>query len=422
MAPSCVLSCAFLLESRPMAQSMKCPNCGAPVRWRGEAPVVACRYCDTHVATGTGEKTQEPAAVRSQMRPRNVAAVTGASVLLPVIIAVAGGLIAFLGSQSGPGGMLGPTFADVAAQSIAQSEQALADAVGVDSSGSGHLAVYFTGSTFDYAVFSWDDAHPDHAYNFGLYCMEANDQIGTVVQWLEYYLGRRFGPSQHGDGWNWRWADAYLNVAQDGTSITYHASPDDDPEWKARSQLMWTVMLAAATGQDLKLERAVSEKWLGTGYSLAQVGELDVTVTVDRAEAHVMSLFPGATVDKDWGLEFEIPVDHPWFRVLEIEWENEAGGLIDDCDLWPPANTSQFADQKAIVTCLEKTYGKAEATEVDHLKKKYNYGFDPRGMGSLTVYDHLLAIYLVESSWNDESPPTNKAWRKLMMALDACGG
>ena len=84
-----------------MSTSLKCPNCGAPVRWRGEAPVVACRYCDTHVATGTGRKTQEPAVVRSQMRPRNVAAVTGASVLLPVIIAVAGGLIAFLGSQSG---------------------------------------------------------------------------------------------------------------------------------------------------------------------------------------------------------------------------------------------------------------------------------------------------------------------------------
>ena len=54
----------------------------------------------------------------------------------------------------------------------------------------------------------------------------------------------------------------------------------------------------------------------------AEVAELDVSVTVDRALAEVQSKFPGATVDDSYGLDFEIPIDHPWFRVLEIEWEN----------------------------------------------------------------------------------------------------
>jgi hypothetical protein len=405
-----------------MATTLTCPNCGAPVRWKGEAPVVACRYCDTHVATGTGRKTKEPAVVRSQMRPRNVAVATGASVLIPILITAIGGLVAFFGSQSGPGGMLGPKFADVAAQSVAQSEQALAGAVGVESSGSGHLAIYFTGSSFDYAVFSWDDEYPDHAYSFGLYSMESNDQIGTVVQWLEYYLGHRFGLSEYGDGWTWRWADAYINVAADGTSVTYHSTPGDDPDWQARSQLMWTVFLASATGQDLKLDPAVKQRWLGTGYTLAEIAKLDVTVTVDQALAEVRSKFPGSTVDESYSLSFEIPVDHPWFRVLEIEWENEAGGQVDDCDLWPPARTNQFPDQRAIKTCLEKTYGKAEVSEVDHLKKKYNYSWHPKSMDSMTVHDHMLSVYLVESSWQRENKPSQKAWTKLMRALDGCGG
>ena len=169
-------------------------------------------------------------------------------------------------------------------------------------------------------------------------------------------------------------------------------------------------------------ESMLPPKWRARREAVqAEVAELDVSVTVDRALAEVQSKFPGATVDDSYGLDFEIPIDHPWFRVLEIEWENEAGGMVDDCDLWPPARTNQFPDRNALKVCLEKVYGTAEASEVDHLKKLFNYGWQPKSMNSMTLHDHLLSVYLVESHWQRESKPSQKAWTKLLRTLDGCG-
>lgn len=58
------------------------------------APVVECRYCQTHVTTSTGAKTEEKADTRSQMRPRNQAGVLAlvfAPVLFGVVANVVGG-------------------------------------------------------------------------------------------------------------------------------------------------------------------------------------------------------------------------------------------------------------------------------------------------------------------------------------------
>jgi len=405
-----------------MAQSMKCPNCGAPVRWRGEAPVVACRYCDTHVATGTGEKTQEPAAVRSQMRPRNVAAVTSATAIIPLLLAGGGALIAFLGSQSGAGGILGPSWDDVAALKIDQRSSAIKEAVGGNRDDDTHQVVYFSGGEFDYAVFNWDEDHLDHASGFGLYCHEAHPQMDTVIQWLRHHLGPRFGPEDHG-GWGWRWADAYLSVNEDANIVSYHSSPDDDPDWQYRSQLMWSVLLASAAGQDLKLDRATRQRWLGAGYLLSELALLDITTDLDGAVAEIQDKFPGSAVDQSYSLEFEIAVDHPWFRSLELGWENAAGGRIDDAQFWPPARTSQFPDQNAIRDCLKKAYGEPEVYEADHLKKEYTYTFDPKDMGDVRVYAHIFTLDLDPGTWSsDNAPYSNKAWIKLMRTLDRCGG
>ncbi len=402
-----------------MATTLTCPNCGAPVRWKGEAPVVACRYCDTHVATGTGKKTQEPTAVRSQMRPRNVAAVSLMSVFLPMLLVGISGLVALIGAQSGPGGMLGPSFADVAALTLDHTSSELGQAIGDDAPSVDSLVIYFSGSDFDYVVFGWEEDHPGHVSSFGLYASEPHPQMQTIVHWMEHYLGPRFGASEYG-GWTWRWADAHINVAEDGTSLNYHCSPEDDPDWKYRSELMWSVVLASATGQDLKLDRETRKRWLGLGYLLSELALLDVTTEVDDAVAEVRSRFPAAAVEQSYSLEFEFPVDHPWFRSMEIGWENADGGQIEDVTLWPPARANQFPDQRAIRDCLEKTYGKAEASEVDHLKKQYNYSWDPDDMGRFTVHDHLLSIYLVESSWRETPAPSQKEWVRLMRTLDGC--
>lgn len=383
---------------------------------------MACRYCDTHVATGTGKKTQKPAVVRSQMRPRNVAAVTSATVILPLFIAGAGALFAFLGSQSSPGGVFGPSFDDVAALKLDQRPSALSAAVGGDGHDEEHQVIYFHGSDFGYAVFNWEEDHLDHASGFGLYCSDPHPQMATVVQWLEHHLGPRFGVTEYG-GWSWRWADAYLTVAEEGTNITYHSAPDDDPDWQYRCQLMWSVVLASVTGQDLKLDRETRQRWLGTGYLPSELALLDITTPLDGAIAEVQSKFPGSVVDQSYSLEFEIAVDHPWFRSLEFGWENAEGGRIDDVDLWPPARTNKFPDQEALRACLEKVYGDAEAYEADHLKKQFTYSWDPDGLGSFSVYDHLMTVELDPGSWaSDKKPYSNKAWIKLMRTLDGCGG
>ena len=405
-----------------MATTLTCPSCGAPVRWKGDAPVVECRYCSTHVSTGTGKTTAEPAVVRSQMRPRNVAVVTLLSIGLPIVLSVGGVTLGIVAESGGPGGYFGPSLGDLAVLTMDAPARDVAAALDLDSDDEGYLVAYLRkGSPYDYVVFNWDDEYPDHIESFGFHSSEANDQMPVVVQWLRFYLGRRLTTDAEG-ALNWRWAAAQLWISADMTTINYSASPGDDPHWKYRTQLMWSVILASSLGQDLGLDSTVRKQWLATGYTVAEVGELDITMDVDRAKTAVVQQFPGTHEDLFIGLSFEIPLDHPWFRSLEVEWRNEKGGRMTDADLWPSLGHSEFPHRLEIVRCLEAVYGDAEEDVVDHLKGDVNYEWDPSGLSYFRLHDHMLAIYAWESGWRNDNAPSHKAWRKLMRTLDGCGG
>lgn len=78
------------------APARRCPTCGAPFGWRGQARVVECRYCQSHVDTTSWATTNARATTRSSIpsgRLLSAGAVVGAlvvGVLTLLVLALTG--------------------------------------------------------------------------------------------------------------------------------------------------------------------------------------------------------------------------------------------------------------------------------------------------------------------------------------------
>jgi hypothetical protein len=222
-----------------MARAMTCPNCGAPLRWKGEARVVECRYCATHVITDSGKKTEEPAAVRTKIRPRNKF-VGALAVAFPLIIVSAAGF-----EQMGISlGLFGNQYKDVVALGLETTQQDCADTFGVEARRHGSVLIYFNHSFLDYANLEWSEDHPDHARRFALHSFETSDDWDEVLTRLRENLGASLEESDDGT-WQWAAEGATFYVDEKRTMMHFSATPDSDRQWKERTRAMWKVAQAA---------------------------------------------------------------------------------------------------------------------------------------------------------------------------------
>ncbi|MEM7159874.1 MAG: hypothetical protein AAF799_43945 [Myxococcota bacterium] len=400
-----------------MAKPLRCPSCGAPLRWKGVATVVECRYCQTHVTTETGAKTEDAAVARTQMRPRNQAGLL-AIVFAPVVVGVAANV-----ADMSVSGVFKPSFEVVEAITLDQTEAQIATALDTEDEEDERIVFYFDHPVLDYVLFEWDDDHPEHVASFALYAFETNDQLAPIVERIGKALGERFIEDKKNDSWTWRWADAHIYINKEMTVLSYHSDPEDDPEWAERTDLMWSLFLSATAGRDLDVPAEKVARFTGAGVSLARLAQLDVGVEVDQATKEVRTRFPVATVDQGHDLEFELPVAHPWFGHIELEWRNAANGKMDGARLWPPLGKQEFADQAAMKTCLEREFGTPETIVNDHLKQEHTYVWSPDDMGALRLYDHILSLDpSSDHGSNYTSPRSKAAWSRVLSTLGACGG
>ncbi len=392
---------------------LECPNCGAPLRWKGEAPVVACRYCDTHVHTPSGTITEEPAEIRSE-GGKGACAIF----LLVLGINLLVGLIAFVSSlvTDGPGKMLGVPMDTLATLDLASSPRAAAEHLGLrceDDADSLHVPL--RGTDLEFASLHWEDADSQHVSSFGLHNLEGHPELAAVVAALEATLGRRLVRDDDGRH-SWRWADASLNMAADGSHLGFHADPDDDPHWEYRTRLMWTVLIAASSGQQAQLEANTRKAWLAHGYDLSELAAMDLRYDVDGARSYVPAAFPGAHESVFSSLDFEIPLAHAWFGHAELSWPNEQGARIETTYLRPPPSHDGFPDQAGIKRCLDGALGPGERRSQDHLAGTWSADWDLPDGSWIHLSPNLLQLRRPRS--DKLAPPL--AWSEPLSALHDC--
>jgi hypothetical protein len=385
------------------------------LRWKGVAPVVACRYCDTHVHTPTGQVTHEPAVVRSQ--PKGSGGCTIVAFILGINLLVGAIALVVALATDGPGKVMGVPMSTLVTLDLTADNATVAAALGLNPDEDGDdLFVPLRGSDFDYAYLWWDDDHPEHVGSFGLYASEGHPNFAPVITSLEASLGRRLEPEADGYRY-WRWAGAHVNVTMDGSHLGVRSDPDDDSHWAYRTRLLWSVVMAAAGGAPLDVEPTTRQAWLAHGYDLDTLAAMELGYDVDGARAYMAAAFPGVHAEVFSGLDFEIPLAHPWFGQAELSWPNERGGTLATAYLRPPPGHTDWPDQGAIRRCLDGALGAGEIREQDHLAGTWAASWDlPDGS-----WVHLSPSLLQVRRDSHRAQPRAASWRRVFGALHACG-
>jgi len=391
---------------------LECPNCGAPLRWKGEAPVVACRYCDTHVHTPTGQVTREPTVVRSQRKTSGGCAILAITIGFPVAILLIAGIATMI--SGGVGSVTGVSIETLASVSLEADNATIAAALGLAPDDEGDdLHIPLRGSDFDYAFLRWEDGYPDHVASFGFYAGDGHPSPTTLLAALDASLGRRLEPETDGYRY-WRWAESHVNVSVDGSHLGAHSDPGDDSHWAYRTRLLWSVTLAAASGHPLELEPTTRKAWLAHGYSLGELGAMDLAQDVDSAAAYMRATFPGSYAETFISLDIEVPLTHPWFGSAELSWENSPDGPLETTRLSPIPGAQTFPDQAAIHRCLDSAVGPGERRVDDHLAGTWSVSWERPGETWANLNRYALNIH------HGEDRRTPPAWRAFIAALEAC--
>ncbi|MFH1465927.1 MAG: hypothetical protein ABIO70_16180 [Pseudomonadota bacterium] len=403
----------------PALHSLDCPKCGAPLRWKGEARVVECRYCGSSVLTPTGELTEERAEVRSQAKPAGAVGVILVVVGLNLAIGLIAAVASLLGGTGG-GPLGGVSVAQLVKTPFQGGAAAMAEALGVSPGDDGEsLTVPLEGSGFGYGWLRWDAEHLDQPIGACFYASDGHPRATEARARLTRLFGRRL--VWDGDGSAaWRWGGAYVNVGEKVSNICFSADVGD-PSWVTRARLLWSVFLAVVAEQDLTLQESTLEGWLGWGYTLTELSALDLRYDVDAARGYVPTLFAGAEQGVLIGLDIEVPLSHAWFGSATLHWPNERGGTLESVRLSAPPGSQTLGQQAAIGRCLEATFGKGEINEVDHLAATWSERWQARDGAMLRLDPYAVTVDL--EGWpprTGSSPQRVGTFRRAPQALDGC--
>jgi len=400
-----------------MPPKLQCPSCGAALIWKGVAPVVECRYCGTHVATGTGEETSQPADARSQ-KVDDAQGWRGAGaifVAVALFIAV-GATVGICSNRVSPGGRLKGAEVDLQALSMAMTRDQALETTGAQPFSDDGVCIWFREGLYEYVCLGWDEDHADHVESFSFHHAKADSERGAAALGrLKGQMGRRLYLDDDGDG-TFRWGGASATAYADGSALIGHADPDD-ADWQPRLQHLWLACLAAAFDRNPDLEPEANHRWLAGEQPLGVVRRIDLTWDVDRAQTAVREVIVGAAEDRLGGLRYSVSVTHPWIGQVDFRWPNKAGATLQSIDFKPPPGQATFPDVQDVRQCVEAVLGDGHAEETDHLAGKVRYSWNPEGLSVVTLYPEYLGV--APYDWHG-NPPDTDLWFRLLTQLDDC--
>lgn len=163
-----------------------------------------------------------------------------------------------------------------------------------------------------------------------------------------------------------------------------------------------------------------------TRYPLRALLGVNVDLDVDASKPQMQRLFPSVEPKLGIGLEYRVPLEHPWFGHAAFTWKNASAGKLLSFQLDHLQADELFKNQRAIADCLTKGLGKPEAVESNHLAGEWSYYWrDPsRGTNvSLSVRDIWMdfeGLVVLRDRLADSPAPPAVSVKQVLATLDSC--
>lgn len=391
--------------------ALQCPGCGAPLRWNGNVPVVECRYCKTHVATGTGTKTDSAAhAVSARTTKHQTLLVLVPLILLIMVLSVAGAVTSrYREAETGPRIDL----AEVRSFPLTSTqEQALSRLKGRQPS-AGYVAVDVSGFHFDTVQFAWKEEHPDHVSGINMFVpgTQDNPRAATVLDALRKQFGAKL--RELPDQYVFTASRARVHLSKNLGGLYVSVDPSDDAHWKPRLRLLWKVVLANAEGKVVKVDDVQSKGLLGLGFPLQEVAEVDIRITLDQMTALERQL-PGGLRSPKGSVDYQIPVRHGVFDNATFHFDNEPGGRLIRLDF--QTADLDMPNQDGLAACLGDRVGKMTVHVEDHALGKRRHDWEVPGLGGVALSGTGLTIFVPPT----KGKPSQQAWKKTLSTVASC--
>jgi hypothetical protein len=150
-------------------------------------------------------------------------------------------------------------------------------------------------------------------------------------------------------------------------------------------------------------------------YAPSAFARIEIGTDVDGAALAMRQVFPSVNTMFPDNPMYEIPLDHPLFRVATLKWENRKGGRLSRLTLREVDAGASV--QAKIEQCLRARFGPGHSDEDNHLKGTHSTRWE-LGDGQVAVDDANLSVNVAVLF----KPRMGEAtWQKLVATLDACG-
>ena len=395
-------------------RALRCPTCGAPLKWKGDAAVVECRYCQTHIIAKTGIITGAPANAVSQPKSSALALlVIGCAAM---VLVIGGAVAVFAGAKNRQ--VVSPLEPAVASEVLAgmklqQTAEQLKNSLSAGkSSHQNSLSFPVADESYSQAIFTWDPQHPEHIRSVLLRAAENKKLPPQVRDKVAAEFGEQLRVSSGGH----HYSGEGVNLSINETSIQINAYRQG-PGWKERLQVLWGVMKYAALDVGGPLAQKTKRDVLNLGYPLEQLKGISIDVLVDSSGSEVKRVIPGV-VSK--GERHQVGLGHPWMERADLFWKNERGGKLGRINLFYPKTFDLKERRQEVERCLAPLFGSPKVTETDHLAGLVTLRFKGKqGVPSLAAYGQNFMVDM--QPW-DAPKVTQKGFEKLIETLAACGG
>ncbi len=406
---------------------VECGHCGAPLDINETATIFKCKYCNAAnerarvrtVAERTPKGFTPP---KKWTPPPQFSAdsnkelsygnkigtfIIVAVVALPLVII----FIVWMSERTGIGGTSASALAKLTA--LDGTPNALGQTLGGEAHDTS-MWVQLSSDRYKTLSLSWDANHLDHPTSFAL--LGRREKAPCDPQLLTKLGAALRGGLDDDNGW--RWEQVGLSCGKDGT-VSAYVRIDDNGVWKQQLDVAWKLVLGAAFGVDVAPTRTEMLDLMGAGYPFASLETFSPLTKVDAAQDVVKKQFPGAVFDTHGGITATIPIDHPLFRSVSLEWMNSRDATIRSARFDPLSTKVFTASREAFVTCLSKTLGPARVTDADFIKKTKSYSWSP-GSLSVNLGESNFGLTFGGSPWQPTADPIG--YTNVMRTIGSCRG
>lgn len=393
-------------------RALECPKCGAPVRGEVGAARAVCTYCGTHLVHA--QHAPEPPKHRAGSPPQVPPKFQPTHLLIPlalVLLVVGGAAALFVQSRSaasstarGAAAGKGVAAAELSRLALASDAQTVARLFSATVQDTKRVNVTFRDSVVKGAYLSWDD--PSHITGIHLTFREGA-ATEPVLASLQAQLGRALHPASTG-GHQFTANGVSLSLS---SSLSLNAHALETPGWKERLSALWAAVKVATLQSGEALELDTRRNVLNIDNSLLELQQLSVNTSIDEREAAVRKIFPGAAPDR---VGFSIGLLHPWFKTMNISWENKAGGRLSQANFYYWTDPKGGPSLEAVERCLTPALKSAKRQITDHAQGKFSLDWPARN-GAPRVHATPQLVMILNAG-----TATQAGWSRVVTALAGC--